>query len=114
MKELIFDTREAFDTWHEQVKTEKGYPQVNFNAATGKPMPDKQQTVVFVEPVVPSDKEDKRVMCEFNEKHVPARMLKDRKLRELGFARANGWREQYDDPVAPTKPPKLKPTEKTV
>ena len=33
MKELIFNTRKDFDEWHEQVKTEKGYPQINFNAS---------------------------------------------------------------------------------
>lgn len=113
MKELIFNTQEDFDVWHKKVKTEKGYPQVNFNAETGKPMTEKQQTVAFVEPIASSDKEDKRVMCEFDEKHISARLLKDQKLRKRGFARENGWRNQYDDPTPPTKPPKQKPTTKT-
>ncbi len=97
MKEIIFNSKEEFAAWHDAVKLEKGYPQVNFNAATGLPAPDKQQTVAFVNYIEHPTKSDNRVVCVVDDMKLSANLKKAVTLKAKGEAKKLGW----VDEVAP-------------
>jgi hypothetical protein len=52
---VILDDIKAFNTLHEKIKKERGYPIIGRNAKTGLLDPTKQQTTEFTTPLMHAD-----------------------------------------------------------
>ena len=84
---VIFDSMEAFDTWHDAEKQKLGFPKVGVNARTGEPMPGKQQTNEIIKPIINANSSDKRVGAELKEEFKPGTLqtLTQEQLEEDGW-----------------------------